>query len=175
VQRRAGAVPRMRGDAQPRCPDTIGGLPDGASGEPETSRDVGFSRLFAPRGLPASPEMPVSVLIVDDDPVFRRLAGRLVAAGGLVVVAEADTVAAAMEVACAVRPDAALVDIGLPDGDGVALARQLVALPWRPRVVLTSTDPQAASLEDVRRSGAAAFVAKYELPKAALERLLANG
>jgi len=38
--------------------------------------------------------------------------------------------------------------------------------------VLTSTDPDAASPEDLRRSGAGAFVAKHELPNAPLERLL---
>jgi DNA-binding NarL/FixJ family response regulator len=116
---------------------------------------------------------PVFVLVVDDDPVFRALARRMLDAGGLVVVGEAETVAAAMAAAVELRPDAALVDVGLPDGDGIALARELAALPWRPRIVLTSTDPDAASADDVRRSGAAAFVAKDQLPNAPLARLLA--
>jgi DNA-binding NarL/FixJ family response regulator len=116
--------------------------------------------------------MPPSVLVVDDDPVFRDLARRVLAAEGLDVVAEAESLETALEVAHALRPDAALVDIGLPDGDGLTLARHLSALPWRPRVVLTSTDPDAASPEDLRHSGAAAFVAKHELPNAPLERLL---
>jgi DNA-binding NarL/FixJ family response regulator len=116
--------------------------------------------------------MPPSVLVVDDDPVFRDLARRVLAAEGLEVVAEAESLETALDVAHALRPDAALVDIGLPDGDGLTLARQLSALPWRPRVVLTSTDPDAASLEDLRRSGADAFVAKHELPNAPLVRLL---
>jgi DNA-binding NarL/FixJ family response regulator len=115
-----------------------------------------------------------SVLLVDDDPVFRGLARRMLQATGLIVVGEAETVAAAIAVAHEVRPDAALVDVGLPDGDGIALAGELTALPWRPRVVLTSTDPDAASPEDVRRSGAGAFVAKDELPNAPLRQLLAT-
>jgi DNA-binding NarL/FixJ family response regulator len=118
--------------------------------------------------------MARSVLVVDDDPVFRRLARRMLTAGGLVVVAEADTVAAAMAMVHDVRPDAVLVDVGLPDGDGVTLAGYLVALPWRPRVLITSTDPDAASPEDVRRAGAGAFVAKHELPNAPLSALLAD-
>jgi CheY-like chemotaxis protein len=116
--------------------------------------------------------MSASVLVVDDDPIFRRLARRMLAAGGLLVVAEAETVAAAMDVAREVRPDAALVDVGLPDGNGVMLASYLAALPWRPLVLLTSTDPDAASGEDVRRSGANAFVATHELPDAPLRHLL---
>jgi CheY-like chemotaxis protein len=116
--------------------------------------------------------MKVSVLVVDDDPVFRRLAQRILEACGLVVAGEADTAASAISVAGALRPDAVLVDVGLPDLDGIALARQLTALPWRPRVVLTSTNAEAATASDVRSSGAEAFLPKNELPSAALEDLL---
>jgi DNA-binding NarL/FixJ family response regulator len=66
------------------------------------------------------------------------------------------------------------VDVGLPDGDGVTLARALTELPWRPRVLLTSSDPDAATANDVRRSGAHGFVPKSELPDAPLEQLLAS-
>ena len=118
--------------------------------------------------------MAPSVLVVDDDPVFRDLARRVLAADGLTVVAEAESVASAIDVAHAMRPDAVLVDVGLPDGDGITLARRLASLPWRPRIVLTSTDADAASAEDLRRSGAGAFVAKHELPNAPLDRLLAS-
>jgi DNA-binding NarL/FixJ family response regulator len=117
--------------------------------------------------------MADSVLVVDDDPMFRALAARMLAAGGLEVVAEAESVAAALAAAHAHRPDAALVDVGLPDGDGVALAKELLALPWRPRVLLTSTDPDAARRADVRAMGADAFVPKDELP-AGLKRLFAS-
>lgn len=113
-----------------------------------------------------------SVLVVDDDPAFRRLAERMLAACDLAVAGEADTAASAIAAAGSLRPDAVLVDVGLPDGDGIALARQLTALPWRPRVVLTSSDADAASPSDVRRSGAEAFVPKDLLPNAALNRLL---
>ena len=112
--------------------------------------------------------------MVDDDPVFRSLARRTLAAEGLVVIGEAGSVAAALEAAHALRPDAVLLDIGLPDGDGVALARELTALPWHPRVVLISSDPDAASTDEVLASGAGAFVAKDDLPNAPLERLMAN-
>jgi DNA-binding NarL/FixJ family response regulator len=117
----------------------------------------------------------VSVLVIDDDSIFRALARRMLVDCGLVVVGEADTVAAGLAAAMELRPEAALVDVGLPDGNGIALARELSALPWRPRVVLTSTDPDAASPDEIRRSGAAAFVAKDELPNAPLRRLLAAG
>jgi DNA-binding NarL/FixJ family response regulator len=118
------------------------------------------------------PTVSGSVLVVDDDPAFRRLARRLLATFGLALAGEADTAASAITAARALRPDAVLVDVGLPDADGVALARELAALPWHPRVVLTSSDAEAATATEVRRSGAAAFVPKDQLPNAALRSLL---
>jgi DNA-binding NarL/FixJ family response regulator len=114
--------------------------------------------------------MRESVLIVDDDPAFRALDGRLLSDSGFVVVGEADSIAAALDAARRVRPSAALVDVGLPDGDGFALARQLTSLPWAPRDVLTSMHPNVGSSAEVRRSGALAFVHKGDLPKAPLVR-----
>jgi DNA-binding NarL/FixJ family response regulator len=116
--------------------------------------------------------MAGSVLVVDDDAVFRVLAGRLLTACGFTVIGEADSVAAALTAAMSGEPAAALVDIGLPDGDGFGLARQLVALPWRPLVVLTSNDADVATADDVERSGARAFIHKADLPNAPLAQLL---
>ena len=113
-----------------------------------------------------------SVLVVDDDPAFRRLAQRMLEACGFAVAGEADTAASALSRAGALRPDAVLVDVGLPDRDGIALARELTGLSWRPRVLLTSSDAEAATASEVRSSGAEAFVPKDELPSAALEDLL---
>jgi DNA-binding NarL/FixJ family response regulator len=115
------------------------------------------------------------VLVIDDDPVFRGLARRILTASGLSVVGEASSVEEAIEAADLLRPDAALVDVGLPDGDGIELAQRLATLPWRPRVVLTSSDPDAATCEDLHRIGAAGFVAKDELPNAPLTELLGPG
>jgi DNA-binding NarL/FixJ family response regulator len=113
-----------------------------------------------------------SVLVVDDDPEFRELAARLLAASGLTVVGEVGSVAAALAAAARLEPSAVLVDVELPDGDGVTLARELAALPWQPRVVLTSIDGEITTTEDARRAGARAFVNKADLPHAPLGRLL---
>jgi CheY-like chemotaxis protein len=113
-----------------------------------------------------------SVLVVDDDPTFRALAIRLIAACGMTVVGEAEGVADGLSMATELKPSAVLVDVGLRDGDGFALARELTALPWRPRVVLTSVEKNVGSPEEVRRSGAEAFVQKADLPGAPLAKLL---
>jgi two-component system nitrate/nitrite response regulator NarL len=118
--------------------------------------------------------MTRSVLVVDDDPQFRELAARLLVAGGFVVVGEADSVAAALAAADRLKPSAVLVDVELPDGDGVALARELAALPWHPRIVLTSIDGEITSTEEARRAGARAFVHKADLANAPLAELLGD-
>jgi CheY-like chemotaxis protein len=113
------------------------------------------------------------VLIVDDDPAFRRLAARMLTDAGLVVAAEAGDAEAGLAAAHAERPDAILVDVRLPDRDGVALAQELVALPWKPRVVLTSSDFDALSLGTADLRPPVPFLPKGDLPSAPLRALFA--
>lgn len=107
--------------------------------------------------------MPVRVLLIDDDANFRSLAREVLGASGLAVVGEAGTAADGAVVAAALRPDAILLDVGLPDRDGVALAVELSALPWNPRVLLTSADPDATTSADAVQHGACGFVRKHDL------------
>jgi DNA-binding NarL/FixJ family response regulator len=116
--------------------------------------------------------MSGSVLIVDDDPAFQRLARRMLEQFGLSVVGQADSARTARDAVDTLRPDAVLVDVGLPDGDGIVLAGELAARPWRPRVVLTSSNADAAGASEVRRSRVEAFIPKEQLPNAELDRLL---
>jgi two-component system, OmpR family, KDP operon response regulator KdpE len=110
------------------------------------------------------------VLVVDDDRAFRGLAARLLAGLGIGEVVQADSVASALQAAEQFEPIAALVDVGLPDGDGVELAALLLAATWAPRVVLTSSDTEAAT-----RSGAIPFIAKDQLADGGLQTLLSGG
>jgi len=114
-----------------------------------------------------------SVLVVDDDATFRELASRMLTGSGFQVVGEASSVAEALSRAVELRPDAALVDIALPDGDGFSLARRLSDLSLR--VVLISTDAGATSESSLRRSGATGFLPKHQLSGRALRQLLEDG
>ncbi len=117
--------------------------------------------------------MTRSVLLVDDDPAFRWLATQILNDNGLEVIACAGDAASALQVARTTRPDAVLVDVGLPDRDGVSLAHELAALPWKPRVLLTSSDSDATAGADVNGSnGRLEFVPKAQLPSAPLRALL---
>jgi CheY-like chemotaxis protein len=113
-----------------------------------------------------------SVLVVDDDPAFLSLTAHILQDLGVDVSTAVDA-ARAMASAAAVRPDAVLVDVGLPDRDGIDLAHELAALPWRPRVVLTSTDSDAVSAIDGDSEGPGlSFIPKEELEGDCLRRLL---
>ena len=107
--------------------------------------------------------MAARVLIVDDDARFRALARTLLEAQGCEVVAEAADRAEALTASRHFSPDAALVDIGLPDTNGFALARELIGEAPGLRVLLTSTDPTLVTRSALTRSGAVAFVAKDRL------------
>lgn len=112
------------------------------------------------------------MLLVDDDPIFRSLVTEVLRDLGVKHVVDAGTAAMAVEKARDLRPAAALVDVGLPDRDGIELAHELAALPWRPAVVLTSVDRDAAARIESSSGGALPFVLKDELAKAPLRRLL---
>jgi CheY-like chemotaxis protein len=112
------------------------------------------------------------VLVVDDDATFRSLAMNVLKGLGAEHIVEADTAAAAIETARKWRPHAVLVDVGLPDGDGIDLASEIAALPWRPAVVLISADRDAAPRIEAREEATPPFVPKDELPTAPLRRLL---
>jgi DNA-binding NarL/FixJ family response regulator len=119
--------------------------------------------------------MSRSVLIVDDDLTFLSLAARILTQAGLEVVATAENAAGAVSAANATKPAAALVDVGLPDREGVELAYELAELPWRPRVVLTSTDSDAGYAIDARDGRPPLpFIAKEDLTNGRLPSLLTS-
>ena len=116
--------------------------------------------------------MESRVLVVDDDPAFRELASTLLRRLELDVAGEAATFAAAITAVDELRPDAVLVDVGLPDGDGLELAQRIAALPWSPRVVITSSDADVITGDGARSRGAVAFLPKTELASGSLRELL---
>jgi len=113
-----------------------------------------------------------SILVVDDDAAVRGLVVRILRSWGHVVVREAGSVAEALRCAAITHPDVVLVDIGLPDGDGFALTRELRARFRVARVVVFSSDADRANAVAAERAGAVAFLPKDELSSPTLRRLL---
>src|SRR5215218_4183822 len=110
-----------------------------------------------------------SVLIVDDHAGFRTRARRLLEAEGWHVVGEAADAAEALKAADELQPDVVLLDVHLPDGNGLSVARELCD---GPAVILTSSHDAGDFADRLPASGARGFVPKGELSGAALSALL---
>jgi DNA-binding NarL/FixJ family response regulator len=114
--------------------------------------------------------MRPTVLIVDDHPSFRTSARMLLECEGFVVVGEAEDGEGALRAVRELQPDLVLLDVQLPDIDGIEVAARLAQTNGAsPAVVLTSS----RDLEDIGAlSGVRGFIPKSELSGAALEALL---
>jgi DNA-binding NarL/FixJ family response regulator len=112
------------------------------------------------------------ILIVDDHSGFRASARRMLEAGGFEIAGEAEDAAAARAAVSELAPDAVLLDVQLPDGDGIALASELTANGGSPQVVLCSSRRAEELGPRLEESGARGFVAKDELSVAAIRELL---
>jgi DNA-binding NarL/FixJ family response regulator len=106
-------------------------------------------------------ERPVRVFLLDDHEVVRRGVHDLLdAEPDLEVVGEAGTVAQALARVPALRPDVAVLDMRLPDGDGVSVCRELRSqLPALACLMLTSFDDEEALLDAIM-AGASGYVLK---------------
>ena len=114
--------------------------------------------------------MARSVLVVDDSAPFRATARALLEARGYRVVGAVADGAEALAAVTDLRPDAVLLDVNLPDTDGIAVAERL-SEDGGPAVVLVSTlEAPVQSL--LVRSGARGFLPKADLTSGRLIELL---
>jgi len=86
---------------------------------------------------PAVSPKPPRVLVVDDEPQIVRALKVVLREAGFEVLA-AETAAQALDLAAVHRPDAAIVDLVLPDGDGVEVTRTLREWSAMPILVLSA-------------------------------------
>jgi DNA-binding NarL/FixJ family response regulator len=105
----------------------------------------------------------VSVLVVDDSSIFRRGMSRAVrSCAGLALAGEADGGEAALRAIERLAPDVVLLDLRMPDLDGLAvLARLRAAMPPPAcRVLIVSSSLDAELERAARAAGAAGCVSK---------------
>ena len=105
------------------------------------------------------------VLIVDDQPSFRRHLRQLLSHAGLTVVGEAGDIPGAIELVRDLAPDIAVVDVMLPGESGVDGTPQLKALAPSMRVILVSAHHDSAQVlqRSAKEVGAEAFITKDDL------------
>ena len=116
--------------------------------------------------------MPRSLLIVDDNRDFCRLARRLLEDGGYEVVGAAGDADAALAAADRLEPEVVLLDVNLPDASGFDVAGHLLRQRPDTVVLLTSTHDRYDYEQLAIASGARGFVPKDDLSGAELDRLL---
>jgi CheY-like chemotaxis protein len=112
--------------------------------------------------LNAPDTRPIRLLLVDYQQAVRRgLKMRLALEEDLEVVGEAGDATEAIPLARALRPDVIVMDVEMPEERGVETIQRLrAAAPWSEVVIFTLRD-DAATQEQARAVGAAAFVAKH--------------
>ena len=103
----------------------------------------------------------IRVFLVDDHEVVRRgLIDLLSADPELDVIGEADSVAQALARVPALKPDVAVLDVRLPDGNGIELCRELLSrMPDLRCLMLTSFTSDEAMLDAIL-AGASGYVVK---------------
>lgn len=108
-----------------------------------------------------SAQRPIRVFLLDDHEVVRRgVQDLLDAEPDIKVVGDAGTADQALARGPALRPDVAILDVRLPDGDGIAVCRELRArMPELACLMLTSFDDDEALLDAIM-AGAAGYVLK---------------
>ena len=112
------------------------------------------------------------VLIVDDQPTFRRQLRRLLDLAGLTVAGEAGDIPEAEAQVRALAPDLAVVDVMLPGINGLEGTVRLKALAPSLRVILISAHGDQARLlrTAAAQAGAERFVLKDDLELSVVEK-----
>lgn len=122
-------------------------------------------------------DTPVPVLVVDDQPAFRDAAKAVLArmAADFEIVAEAESGEEAVEVVERTTPALVLMDINMGAMNGIEAARAIHGAHPGVMVVLLSTYQVDDLPDDVRTSGAAAYVHKEDFSARVLRKLWAEG
>jgi DNA-binding NarL/FixJ family response regulator len=108
----------------------------------------------------------VRVLLVDDDDLMRvGLRGVLSSDETLEVVGEAADGRAAIEQTRRLAPDVVLMDVRMPDLDGISATREILAVSTKVRIVMLTTFEEDDYILGALRAGASGFLLKRTRPE----------
>ena len=102
-----------------------------------------------------------TVLVADDHPAFRRGVGLMLeGVDGIEVVGQAETGLRAVELALELHPDVVLMDLRMPDLDGIEATRRLARAERPPAVVVLTMFEDDDSVFAAMRAGARGYLLK---------------
>ncbi len=110
------------------------------------------------------------ILLVDDEPELRKLVIDILSDDGFTNIIDSGTVQTGLIFARQEKPDLAILDVMLPDGDGFSLMKKLRAFTNIPVIFLTAKDEAADKLAGLGL-GADDYVVKPFLPQELLLRV----
>lgn len=114
-----------------------------------------------------------SVLLVDDQAAFREIArGQLAADETFLIVGEAADGGGAIEMTGRLRPSVIVMDIQMPDMNGIEAARHILRHDPSVRIVLTSMGNDAEYEPLAREIGACGFLPKRDLSPSKVHALI---
>jgi DNA-binding NarL/FixJ family response regulator len=117
---------------------------------------------------------PIRVVLVDDDALMRAgLEAILSSDDAIEVVGEAGDGRAAVDRVAQVRPDVVLMDVRMPDLDGIAATRQVVAGAPDTRVVILTTFEDDDYIFGALTAGASGFLLKRTSPESLIDAIKA--
>ncbi|MCZ7413836.1 MULTISPECIES: response regulator [unclassified Streptomyces] len=114
-------------------------------------------------------EAGVSVMVVDDHPMWRDAVARDLAAAGFDVVATAGDGPQAVRRAEAAAPDVLVLDLNLPGLPGVEVCRRVVGEGTGPKVLVLSASGEHADVLEAVKSGATGYLVKSAGPAELIE------
>lgn len=114
---------------------------------------------------------PVRVMIVDDEPSMREALSMLLGfySDDITVVGTASDGAEGVARVGILEPDVILMDVRMPNLDGISAARQIVRDHPLVQIVMLSAYPDQALIDEARAAGAASFQLKGAAPQEVLQ------
>ena len=113
--------------------------------------------------------MATRVLLVDDTTFMRRMLREILGKEGYEIAAEARNGREAVAQYREVRPDLVVMDITMPEMDGIAAVREIVGYDPDARIVMCSALGQDEPIIEALDAGARDFIVKPFLPEKVLE------
>ncbi|MCJ2077303.1 response regulator transcription factor [Methylobacterium sp. E-016] len=104
---------------------------------------------------------PIRITLIDDHPLFRRgVRSLLEHEPDIEVVAESENGVAGLRILGDKRPDLVILDVSMPDLNGIAVARQMRRLDLDTRVLMLSMSEERSTVQQALAAGAMGYVLK---------------